>query len=146
VEACLFGSMDNMASYAGAHDRTTEGWYSSASNAVAQLVASRGSLNDSQWDDPEEIAVEAMRIATDQGKTRETEDGKPWTRGFTLSQADESEWFAEIYSDVELDKERWNIKGVDRILIGAPLWIRTPSVHSITRFREVRAGKVPPPL
>ena len=43
-----------------------------------------------------------------------------------------AEWFAEIYHDVELTKERWSFKPgvdmpepVDRILIGAPLWVRS---------------------
>ena len=46
-----------------------------------------------------------------------------------------AEWFAEVYKDVELDKDRRtfrrNFKSasdipepVDRIVIGAPLWVR----------------------
>jgi hypothetical protein len=44
-----------------------------------------------------------------------------------------AEWFAEVYKDVVLDKDRWHFKPgatdipepVDRIVIGAPLWLRT---------------------
>jgi hypothetical protein len=69
-----------------------------------------------------------------QGTNRQWEenDGKPWTRGFTLGQARESEWCAEIYDDVVLDKSRLSFPhwdpayGVDRILIGAPQWVWTP--------------------
>jgi hypothetical protein len=46
-----------------------------------------------------------------------------------------AEWFVDVYKDVELDKNRWNLKPgpdipepVDRIVIGAPLWIRSSSV------------------
>lgn len=70
---------------------------------------------------------------------------KPWTRGFTLGCADESEWFAQIFSDVVLDKDRWTFHSdggispeVDRILIGAPLWVRTPGAHAVTRYRDLR--------
>jgi hypothetical protein len=140
VEVCMFGSMDNMAGYVGAHDRTADGWVSSAAPAVEEFVKSRGTINQSQWDDDEAIAVEALKIATEQGITPDSEPGKPWTRGFTLSHADDSEWFAEIYRDVVLDKDRWDLdKPVDRVMIGAPLWIRTPGTQSITRYLALRA-------
>jgi hypothetical protein len=46
-----------------------------------------------------------------------------------------AEWFAEVYKDVVLDKQRWqNLRPgsdvpepVDRIVIGAPLWVRSNS-------------------
>jgi hypothetical protein len=140
VEVCIFGSVDNMDGYAGAYDRTTSGWVSSAAPAIFAFLESRGTSNRSQWDDPESIAVEALKIATEQGAAQDSEDGKPWTRGFTLSHADGSEWFAEIYADVELDKSRWDLdKAVDRIIIGAPLWIRTPGAQSVTRYQGLRA-------
>jgi hypothetical protein len=144
VEVCMFGSVDNMAGYAGAHDRTTGGWVSSAAPAVYAFLESCGTVNRSQWDDPESISVEALKIATRQGITPGSEHGKPWTRGFTLSHADDSEWVAEIYTDVVLDKSRWSFdwdfdEPVDRIMIGAPLWIRTPGAQSITRYHSLRA-------
>ncbi len=140
VEVCMFGSVENMAGYAGAHDRTTGGWVSSAAPAVFAFLGSRGTINRSQWDDSESISVEALKIATKQGAARDSEDGKSWTRGFTLSHADDSEWFAEIYTDVVLDKSRWDLdEAVDRIIIGAPLWIRTPGAQSVTRYHALRA-------
>lgn len=146
VDVCLFGSLDNMADYAGASDKPPEGWTSSAAEAIELYIQSRGTVNNSQWDDPEALALEALKIATEQGMTGhwEEHDGKPWTRGFTLGRAKESEWFAEIYEDVVLDKTRWTFRpndtgyGVDRILIGAPLWIRTPSLQAVTRYQDVR--------
>lgn len=141
VEVCLFGSLENMAGYVGARDKPGEGWVSSAAPAIDLFLMSRGGVNTSQWDDPESLAVEALKIAQDQGITGLQEEHKDrgWTRGFTLSHADESEWFAEIYSDVVLDKTRWNLdREVDRILIGAPLWVRTPTPQAVTRYRALR--------
>jgi hypothetical protein len=139
VEVCMFGSLDNMAGYAGAHDRTIDGWVSSAAPAISAFLKSRGTINRSQWDDPESISVEALRIATEQGAAPDSQRGKAWTRGFTLSHADDSEWFAEIYTDVVLDKNRCNLdEAVDRIIIGAPLWIRTPGAQSITRYQALK--------
>jgi len=140
VEVCLFGSLDNMAGYAGASDKSGGGWVSSAAPAIYEFLTSRGTVNTSQWDDPESISVEALKIAQSQGITGDRDNGKPWTRGFTLSHADDSEWFAEIYSDVMLDKSRWRLdEDVDRILIGAPLWIRTPQPQAVTRYRVLRS-------
>jgi len=78
--------------------------------------------------------------------TWDEHEDKPWTRGFTLGHATESEC-AQIYSDVVLDKDRWTFDrdggtspDVDRILIGAPLWVRTPGAHAVTRYRDLRRG------
>jgi len=57
------------------------------------------------------------------------------TKGKVFQRHPAAEWFAEVYKDVELDKDRWNFKQgdpddpepVDRIVIGAPLWVRTVS-------------------
>jgi hypothetical protein len=149
VDVCLFGSLENTADYIGGSDRPPEGWSSSAAQAIALFIQSRGTINNSQWDDPESFAVEALKIATEQGMTGtwDEHEDKPWTRGFTLGHATESEWFAQIYADVVLDKDRWTFNGdggispdVERILIGAPLWVRTPGAHAVTRYRDLRRG------
>jgi hypothetical protein len=80
-------------------------------------------------------------VATHQGMTGTDEEhaGKPWSRGFTFADVRDSEWFAEIYGDVVLTKERWHLdEPVDRILIGAPLWIRTPRMTNVRRYRDLR--------
>ncbi|WP_143101986.1 hypothetical protein [Amycolatopsis marina] len=146
VDVCLFGSLQNLADYAGASDNHPGGWTSSAAGAIELYLENREAVSNSRWYDPESLALEALKIATEQGVTgpRHEHQGKPSTRGFTLGQAKESEWLAEIYEDVVLDKDRWTFShdetghGVDRILIGAPLWIRTPSPQAVTRFRDLR--------
>lgn len=139
VEVCLFGSLDNMADYAAGSAPTLGGWVSSAAPAIESFLLSHGTVNNSQWDDLESLSVEALKIARYQGITHSLEEhaGKPWTRGFTLGHADDSVWYAQIYSDVELDKARWDWQideEVDRILIGAPLWFRSPLPQAITRY------------
>jgi hypothetical protein len=154
VDVCLFGSLENTADYAdyvGGCDQPPAGWSSSAAQTIARYIQSRGTINNSQWDDPESLAVEALKIATEQGMTGtwDEHENKPWTRGFTLGHATESEWFAQIYSDVVLDKDRWTFHrdggispDVDRILIGAPLWVRTPGAYAVTRFSVIRTARV----
>lgn len=140
VEVCLFGSVENLAGYVGAGDPTSSGWVSSAAPAVFEFVASRGMVNNSQWDDMEAISLEALKIAREQGVRRDSQPGAPWTRGFTLSHAEPAEWLAEIYTDVLIDKSRWQLhegEEVDRVVIGAPLWVRT-SVGAVTRYRWLR--------
>jgi hypothetical protein len=137
VEVCLFGSIDNTPHYIRTAPSDEEGWTSSAEYAIEELLLSRGTKNTSQWNDDEKIAVEAIKIALHQGETGHTENhrGKPWTRGFTIGSADDVEWFAVIYKDVELTKGRWRLDhDVDRILVGAPLWVRTALPEPITLY------------
>jgi hypothetical protein len=83
-----------------------------------------------------------MKIALHQGETGHTKNhkGKPWTRGFTIGNADDVEWFAVIYKDVALTKGRWDFDNeddnADRILIGAPLWIRTALAQPIMLYHK----------
>ena len=151
VDVCLFGSLENTSDYVGGSDKPPEGWSSSAARTIAAYIKSRGTINNSQWDDPESLAIEALKIAAEQGVTGDwaEHEGKPWTRGFTLGHATESEWYAQIYSDVVLDKDRWDLDrdggispDTDRILIGAPLWVRTPGEHAVTRYRDQRRRSV----
>ncbi|MEU1077235.1 MULTISPECIES: hypothetical protein [unclassified Streptomyces] len=144
VDLVLFGSMDNLADFRRS-DALDTGWYSSAWLAVYELLETHGTQNTSQWDDPEDLSVEVLKIALDQGITREVDHvGRPWTRGYTLGHASECEWFAVIYSDVVLTPGRWNFpdgdstRGASRILIGAPVWVRTASPRSVVRYGQVR--------
>ena len=70
VEVCLFGSMDNVAGYIGGTDQTGSGWVSSAAHAVGIYLQSRCMINNSQWDDPESIAIEALQICEAPGLYR----------------------------------------------------------------------------
>jgi hypothetical protein len=151
ADICLFGSMDNFAGYIESAVAPPTGWTSSAFYAIDELIETRGQQNTSQWDDEESRAVEAMKIALYQGATgyRNENKDKPWTRGFTIGSAEATEWFAEIYVDVELSEDRWNFSadkaeyGTERILIGAPVWIRTASSKPITLYHKYDPNKDP---
>jgi hypothetical protein len=153
ADICLFGSMDNFSGYIQRADYNKAGWTSSAWHAIEELLSTRGKENTSQWDDEESRAVEALKIALGQGLTGHItiHKDRPWTRGFTLGCAEDSEWFAEIYVDVLLDRNRWDFHvddpeyGAERILIGAPLWIRTALTRPVTLYhvgdRSHKAGE-----
>ncbi|GAB3157117.1 hypothetical protein GCM10027290_56850 [Micromonospora sonneratiae] len=140
VAVCLFGSRDNVSGFMGPEDPVAEGWSSSAAPSISKWLISRCAENKSQWDDPQSISVEAMKIAFNQGSTFESRQSldQPWMRGYTFGDVSDSEWFAEIYSDVVLDPNRWSLREpVDRILVGAPVWVRTPRA-AVRRYIDYR--------
>ncbi|MFF5018988.1 hypothetical protein [Streptomyces sp. NPDC001165] len=145
VDLCLFGSMDNVRGM-GPYDGFEQGWTSSAAPAIAELLASRGRENTSQWDDEQSRAVEALNIALNQGETGTHAEhaGRPETRGFTIGHTGDSQFFAEVYTDVLLDPQRWNLDGqlagAERIIVGRPLWVRSMSPAAVVRYAELRNG------
>ncbi|MBW5483696.1 DUF7019 family protein [Streptomyces bambusae] len=150
VDLVLFGSLDNFPGRPfRPSDALDSGWFSSAWYAIAELLESRGTRNTSQWDTPELLSVEALHIALNQGSESPGTDQEAWTRGLTLAHAHDCEWFAQIYTDVVLTPGRWNFgdnrSGAHRILIGAPVWVRTASPESLIRYADLRraAGRRP---
>jgi hypothetical protein len=142
VGFALFGSEDNLPGWTGVDDRQPAGWTSSAMWDIGKWLASRegGRRRRRASDDHEYLAVEALKIADSQGMNRDYEDHpeEPWTRGYTFADADEAEWLIDVYWDVVLDKNRWSPDDHgDRIVVGAPLWIRTPT-SGFRRYRDVR--------
>jgi hypothetical protein len=124
VEVCLFGSIENCIDYLPGPDAVAPMWRASSTQAIEEFIAHQGKKKAPIYDDDESIGVEILRTINNEGMT-----GK---RAFKNIQS--AEWFAEVYHDVELDKNRWNLRPgrdlpetVDRIIIGAPLWVRTAS-------------------
>jgi hypothetical protein len=146
VAICLFGSMDNFLEYVQSTGPGfdggpwSEGWVSSSAPAVYNFIASHGKQFDHLYFGPKEVAmaVEALKIADGQGMYSGNAGlgtEKPWQRAFTYGDARKAQWLAQIYLDVDLlaagrDREG----GIRRILIGAPLWIRTPDPHAIRLY------------
>ncbi|NEB88959.1 hypothetical protein G3I43_33060 [Streptomyces anulatus] len=104
----------------------------------------RGTENTWQWDDDQSRAVEALKTAVRQGEQHGGEhDGRHWTRGYTLGHDRQAQWCAEVYADVVLDDSRWandlavdlGLNDVHRIVIGAPLWIRTLRTDTLVRYQ-----------
>ncbi|MFF4409858.1 hypothetical protein [Streptomyces sp. NPDC001404] len=143
VDICLFGSKDNVSGM-GPYDNFASGWTSSAAPAIAELLQSKGKQNTSQWDDDHSRSVEALRIALHQGAGGNDAEhaDRPETRGFTIAHAEACWYFAEIYTDVVLDPQRWNLdgdmKGAERIMVGRPLWVRETIPEAVVRYAEIR--------
>lgn len=117
VDLCLFGSIRNYIGYRSV-GKEQAGWTSSAWADIQQLISSRGTVNDSQWDD-EALAFEAAKWAR-------ISEADPHLR---FDQLNRAEWCAQIYRDVTPTPDRWNggwEQETGRILIGSPLWVRTP--------------------
>lgn len=128
VELCLFGSIENCDGYLAESEAKTPMWRSSSTWAIEEFIDNLGRKPAPIYDDDESIAVEILRTINDEGMTSRHV-------GQRISRA---EWFVEVYKDVELDKNRWTFfrnfkpatdipQPVDRIVIGAPLWVRTNS-------------------
>lgn len=122
VEVCLFGSTENCADYLSGSGITAPVWSSSSTWAIEEFIANEGSTPAPIYDDDESIAVEIIRVFNNEGMNGE----------YVFKRIPSAEWFAEVYHDVELDKERWDQRPssdwpqpVDRIVIGAPLWVRS---------------------
>ena len=122
VEVCLFGSIDNCAGYLAHPKAEAPMWSSSSTRSIEQFIANRGTKPDKIYDDDQSMAVEILRTINNQGMTEK----------YVIDRLASAEWYAEVYRDVELDKQRWNLRPghdlpepVDRIVIGAPLWVRT---------------------
>jgi hypothetical protein len=144
VAVCLFGSMDNFPEYvqSAGPGYADEGWVSSSALAVYNFLKSHGKEYGWPCETPEEMASDALRIADGQGiflPFEECDLGtvKPWKRSFTYGDSNKAQWLAQIYLDVDLvaggrDRE----DGFRRILVGAPLWIRTPAPHPVRLYAE----------
>ena len=122
VEVVLFGSLENCAGYLAGAKSASPGWSSSSTRDIERFIKSRATVNGGQYDDDESIAVEILRTVHNQGMVSK----------YVFERSDSAEWFAEVFHDVVLDKDRWNLapghdvpEPFDRIVIGAPLWIRT---------------------
>jgi hypothetical protein len=125
VEICLFASIENCASYLPGSDAQAPMWSSSSTPFIEEFIANQGRKKAQLYDDDEEIAVEILRVFNNEGMINR----------FVFNRNASADWFAEVYHDVELDKDRWHFRPgdtdvpepVDRIVIGAPLWVRTGS-------------------
>ncbi|RKT86348.1 hypothetical protein SAMN05421805_102244 [Saccharopolyspora antimicrobica] len=137
VAVCLFGSMENLADFIADSEPVKKGWTASSAGDI-ELFLKTGEVDDGMYlDSVEDLAREAVKIACRQGETRpDRTDG--YYRGFTYGETrDVAEWCAEIYWDVDLSETPCGPEeGHSRVLIGAPLWVRTPSLRSVYLYSE----------
>ncbi|MER5504181.1 hypothetical protein ABT052_02505 [Streptomyces sp. NPDC002766] len=147
VDVCMFGSEEHLRSFRTPAGYPEVGWVSSEAPAIEELLRNQGMDPESPWHedaDEDYLAVEALKVALYQGESLHHREhaGRPWTRDFTLGHAPECEWFAEIFADVILDPDRWDLRGEmegwHRILIGAPMWARALRPEDVVRYSELR--------
>jgi hypothetical protein len=127
VEICLFGSIENCIDYLSAANADAPMWRASSRRAIDEFIDNLGQKPAPIYDDDESIAVEILRTINNEGMT-----GR-----HVRQRMASAEWFAEVYKDIELGKDRWNLKPgsdipepVDRIVIGAPLWVRSSQLKA----------------
>lgn len=117
IEVCLFGSIDNCAGWLAGSEPEAPAWSASSSPFIDDFVASFGKETALVYDD-ESIGVEVLRVFNNEGMIG----------AHVFNRLTSAEWFAEVHHDVELDRDQWNLpEPVDRIVIGAPLWVRSTS-------------------
>ena len=150
VAICLFGSMDNFPEYVlaagpGSDDGPfEEGWVSSSAPAVYNFIRSHGKQFDDLHYTPERMAREALKIADGQGMWKAAGNDnaglgldRAWERSFTYGEVANAKWLAEIHLDVDLLETRGGAEdGFRRVLVGAPLWVRTPDLQAIELYAK----------
>jgi len=153
VAVCLFGSMDNYPEYIQDRGPKSDyGWSSSAAPTVFNFIRSHGKDlgRPPNGGTPGEIAGAALQIAYSQGmyggdyRYPHGMD-RPWMRSYTYGDARQAQWLAQIYLDMtreELEAENIDTNDyaydfpISRILIGVPLWIRTPNPRSVRIYAD----------
>ena len=139
VAVCLFGSVENFAGMVFDGDCRRAGWYSSNAPAVLRFIQNGGTPDnvDTPWRRElptlEWYAHEAFKIAFRQGEESGSDRviDRPWRRGFSYGHIDDvAEWMADVYVDVAVPVYDDGLRRFDRIVVGAPVWIRTPNIRS----------------
>lgn len=148
TDVVLFGSVDNLPDFIAIDDLFSSGWTSSAAKSIEIFLRS----GDNTWDESDEgdeaLAREALKVALRQGtsKVSDADLSRPQLRSFTIGHAEDVEWFAEVHLDVEIDPDRWmpdpnEAMNTERIIIGAPLWIRTPRPEAVELYNLRRRAE-----
>ncbi|MEU5847287.1 hypothetical protein [Saccharopolyspora shandongensis] len=141
VAICLFGSMDNYADFvvsAGAPIKT--GWTCSSAPSIYRFIEDECRITPS-WESVEELARGAVKVACAQGENGflpEWRRRNSWNRGFTYGDVlGVGEWLAEVYLDFDFTETLAGPEsGHHRVLIGAPLWLRTPTPEAIRIYSQ----------
>jgi hypothetical protein len=125
VAVCLFGSRDNLAGFVGTETHYVGGGRATSSgSSISSWLVSGFSKDKAGPVNPQAVSFEAVDVAFGTGRASRRDRERP---EYTFDEMADLEWFAEIYSDVLLDRGRWvEAASADRVLIGAPLWVRTP--------------------
>ncbi|MEV4813851.1 hypothetical protein [Micromonospora avicenniae] len=143
VAVCMFGSFSNLADVVADSTPRAMGWSSSSAPEVSRFILCRCEATDGS-ESPLDLAIEAINVCGFQGQHGPESDAvilaEPWRRGFTYGHVSEvGEWFMEVFydSDLRCTPHRFQ-EHFDRVIVGAPLWIRTPTLRSLELYDEGR--------
>jgi hypothetical protein len=147
---CLYCSMDNFSEFIQEVGLPMgSNWSFSSSPAVANFIASAGKRDPRSPYSNNDIAIESVKLALDHRDVRPSEVDGWIRRPFAFAEVNgTADWTAEVYYDAVLDYDyevfaRGPVVEEDvepivlrRIIIGAPLWIRTRSLRSVRLVDE----------
>ena len=140
VAVCLFGSLENYADFVieASARRGLGGWTASSAGDIERFLSTGKFENGVCCDSREDIAHAAVSVCCNQGGTGVSPDKrKGYNRQFTYGETRGiSEWCAEIYLDVDFSEKGTPAHGHSRVLVGAPLWIRTPTLRSVYLYSD----------
>lgn len=135
IGVCLFGKSESYDAFTV--ERRPDGWHSSGEPDVLRFLQQRDPEGPF---DPEYVALSALTIAHHPASVHR--------EGLTFGDVDhQCEWFAEIYLDFKFSSPITNhseaLDGHSRVLVGAPLWVRTPPTKPSLwhRLRGTKAGR-----
>jgi hypothetical protein len=143
IVVCMFGSLDGFPGYVTEAGTSLLGGWTSSAWATVKRFIDNGCTHDIEiWGNrysESEISFYAYQVASGQGLGRG--GAYPWNRGYTFGDVNSSgEWLLEVYYDAhrnyfDLDDQWYFDSGnYDRILIGRPLWVRTPIERNIRLY------------
>jgi hypothetical protein len=138
---CLFGRMTNFADYLPEGELSRRGgWTSSAAPYIKEFIETECRTGVS-FMTREQLAGAALDVSLKQGMHQSGAQGQlPWNREFTYGDVqDEAQWCAQIYYDVLVGESNEYVdswEGYHRVLIGAPLWVRTPRLRALRIYDE----------
>ncbi|MBB6345228.1 hypothetical protein FHU36_001737 [Nonomuraea muscovyensis] len=144
IAICLFGSMhsfDLSIREAGPGLSSGASWRSSVTPEIIRFIdgdlaklAGPTSRSDARL----RYARYAFEAAHQQGMNSEPDFLVPWKREFTYGDIQNSaEWLADVIYDIDFVKEEGQPWGrFVRLIIGAPVWIRTPKPQDIRLYSQ----------
>lgn len=126
VAICLFGSLENFEGFtADSVSRVTPGWSISTAPGIQHFL-SHYELDGSVLRSLEELGEEAAKVATCYGIKENILHANERVYEFHFGHADPvCEWCAIIFADTCVPEHTFT--NYSRVLVGAPLWVRSPS-------------------
>lgn len=141
VAICMFGSFNNLADVVSAGGSSQVGWTSSAAASMFDFLQSQKVPDSAPLDSELDVAIEALKEVFRHGLLGRLTQTHPRGLGCAYGLLHEvGEWLMEVYLDIEVDPREFKNAlgftpwGQARVVVGAPLWIRTPRPTALETF------------